>query len=86
MAKDYKIYHIQGDDQLAHCLSHEEKDGYELLEIIWTGNLQASTPGLVSPSGSPSKVGLIHLYLIVFVRIQKDEGIAKSFQTHLADS
>lgn len=74
MPKDYKIFHISGDDQLAHCLTHEEKDGYELLEIIWTGNIQASTTaGIVSPTGSPSKLGLIHLYLIVFVRIQKKE-------------
>lgn len=71
MAKDYKVYHVKGDDQLAHCLSHEEIDGYELFEIIWTGNLQANMPSIVAPGGEPTKLGIIHLYLVVFVRLQE---------------
>ena len=74
MAKDYKIFHVRGDDQLSHCLAHEECDGYELLYLLWTGNLQASTPSLISPSGDPSKIGIIHLYLVVFTRLQEKVG------------
>ena len=79
MAKEYKIFHVKSDDQLAHCLNNEEVDGYKLMEIIWTGNLQAQAPSLLSAGGDPTKIGLIHLYLIVFIRETSTDKIDSRF-------
>lgn len=69
MARDYKIFHCQGDNQLQRCLAGEEKDGYELDQIIWTGNVTPNQPvGLIDQTGKQTKIGLIHLYLVIFSR------------------
>ena len=72
MPKDYKIFNVKGNAQLAECLKHEETEGYELMDIIWCGNLQPppeAVPGmLVGLQGAQHQVAIIHLFMVVFVR------------------
>ena len=66
---DRKIFHIAGDRNLAECIKANESDGFRLDRIIWTGNLEAKAPGqILTPQGEDMKTGLIHLYLVIFLR------------------
>ena len=70
MAKDYKIFNCKGKDHLAQCLMNEEKDGYELMDILWTGNIQPTgpPPGLIDGLGQQTSIAVIHLMIVIFVR------------------
>ena len=66
---DRKIFHVAGDKNLAECIQANEVDGFKLDRIIWTGNLDAKVPGqILTPKGEDVKTGLVHLYLILFIR------------------
>ena len=66
--KDYKVFHVKGDSQLIECMKNETVDGFEIEHVVWTGNIEAKVPQLVTPSGQDTKTGFIHLYLIILSR------------------
>jgi hypothetical protein len=66
---DRKFFHVAGDKNLAACIKDNEKDGFRLNSVIWTGNLDAKIPGQVlTAKGEDARSGIIHLYLVLFLR------------------
>ena len=78
MAREYRIVRAQGDRQLAEAIANGEDQGFELFQILWTGNISPSQPvGILNPHGEGTKVGIVHLYLIIFAR--EDQKNKKKF-------
>lgn len=64
-----KIFHLAGDKNLAECIQANEDEEFRLDQVIWTGNLDAKVPGqILTPKGEEAKTGLIHLYLVIFLK------------------
>lgn len=76
---DRKLFTIKGINDLAQCLKHEEQDGFELDRVIWIGNLEVpNVPGqILTDKGQQTKTGLVHLFLVMFVRKTPLQGPAR---------
>jgi hypothetical protein len=62
----------RGDKNVAQAIGDMNEKGWDLFQIVWTGNLEAKQPGILQASGDPTKISMIHLYMVVFRRPVKE--------------